>query len=167
MSDPLSGDDESRSTDEVKDDLTKAFSAQLRQNPELVPQLARADTRRLAERLTRKKKRKKKTPAITGWDTPPYVDPGAEEDLAPMASDTYEGMDEATARGVFARHGLDFDALTPAELAERIVAMRADLDLSESLGSACFAFCEAKIPAAHRKAWVIAIMAARDTHEDD
>jgi len=101
------------------------------------------------------------------WSKAPKVDAGAAEDFAERLNEPYEGMTAETARKVFAQYGLSWDTVGPKEFAAAVSSLRASAKKSDALGPACFAFCDARIPAKHRPGWVLAVLAARDVHEDD
>ena len=101
------------------------------------------------------------------WSKPPRVDKGAAEDFADRLDEPYEGMSVEAARMVFGKYDLTWDAVGPGEFAVAISLLRQGVKVSDKLGPACFAFCDAKIPKAYRSGWVLAVLAARDVHEGD
>ena len=108
------------------------------------------------------------TDPATRWSNPPRVPKNDFNDFADMAGDgPYEGMDLKTAKERFAENDLEWEETGPEEFKEIITNLGRSLEYSEAVGSACFAFCEDKIPKEYRLAWTIAIMAQRDKHEGD
>lgn len=160
-----------RDKEEVRTDLADVLTAHLTEQPQDVDVLLEHGTDEVTSQLVDRRERKRGTGRGTrrkvDWSTPPYVDEGDAEDFRQMLSKKYEGMNEEQARAKFIEYGLDFDTCTAADLAKEIRALRSDVDRSDDLGSACFVFCDVKIPAAYRDDWAIAIMAARDHHEGD
>ena|ERR1022692_2207660 len=107
-------------------------------------------------------------PLDADWSNPPHVEEGAAEDFKALAGEEpYEGMGLPEAKKRFAENGLDWDTLSPDEFKEVITGLKQSDDYSQAVGGACFVFCDQKIPEKHRLGWVIAVMAARDVHEDD
>jgi hypothetical protein len=100
------------------------------------------------------------------WSKPPKVDAGAAEDFADRLDEPYEGMLLETAKKVFAEYGLSWATVGPKEFAAAIASLRSSRKKSDKLGPACFVFCDARIPKTHRPGWVLAVLAARDVHED-
>jgi hypothetical protein len=101
------------------------------------------------------------------WSRAPKVSKDIEGDFGKRDEEPYEGESEAVARQVFQQHDLDWDALTPQEFAQAILSLRQDQETSDSLGPACFLFCDRKIPKIYQRNWIMAVWAARDVHEDD
>lgn len=105
--------------------------------------------------------------AEADWSKPPEVDKGTSADFADRLNEPYEGMREEEARTVFTEYGLRWGAVGPKEFATAISSLRQDVETSDALGPACFVFCDARIPVTYRPKWILAVLAARDVHEDD
>lgn len=116
----------------------------------------------------KERKRKKKKSSKSGpsdWSSYPYVTPGAIEDFGSTAGEKYEGGTLETAQADFAKEGLVWDEISPAEFKDVIKEIRKSRSYSDRMSSACFVFCQTMIPAEHRDRWMMAVSEARDQHE--
>ncbi|MFK0224058.1 hypothetical protein ACIQWN_38535 [Streptomyces vinaceus] len=103
------------------------------------------------------------------WSCAPAVEPGIADDFYFIAQDEYMAMDEEGARGEFMVRGLDWDAFTPVDFADWIARIEIDREAADSsFSSACFVFCDKVISdPVYRVQWKLALLAAKDVHEEE